>query len=100
MLYVATVAPGPSINSEAELAEDKTTIALNVFRAALLAPNEVRLVAADVARPSLAEDDADLTALTVGPSSRRERDLAAAKFGRRRCSDPKLPRASIMSMPR
>ena len=99
MLYVATVAPGFSINPEAELAEDKTTIALKP-RAALLAANEVHLVAADVARPSLAEDDADLTALTVGPSSRRERDLAAAKFGRRRCSDPKLPRASIISIPR
>ena len=99
MLYVATVAPGFSSNPEAVLVEDKTSTAPRP-RADLLAANEVRLVEAEVARPSLAEDDADLTTLTVGPSSRRERDLAAAKFGRRRCSDPKLPRASIMSMPR
>ena len=99
MLYVATVAPGFSSNPEAVLVEDKA-IATPRPRADLLAANEVRLVEAEAARPSLAVDDADLTALTAGLSSRRERDLAAAMSGRRRCSELISPKASIISMPR
>ena len=98
MLYVATVAPGFSSNPEAVLVEDKA-IATPKPRADLLAANEVRLVETEAARPSLAVDDADLTALTAGLSSRRERDLAAAKFGCRRCSELMFPKASMRSIP-
>ena len=99
MLYVATVAPGFSSNPEALLVEDNA-IATPSAREDLLAANEVRLVDAEVARPSLAVDDADLTALAAGLSSRRERDLAASISGRRRCSKLISPKASIISMPR
>ena len=99
MLYCATAAPGFSINPEALLVED-SIIAAPSARADLLAANEVRLVVAEVARPSLPVDDADLVALAAGLSSRRERDLAASIFGRRRCSELMFPKASIRSIPR